>query len=110
MYTDWYTGYMNWCFAKANGRLAEIFFDREDDEDEPKMMGHCYVSASEYKTKREQKMIEKDTKRCQFSYRNKVYRDKIKNKILQNAQRPAADDVTSMSIEEIMTLLKNPET
>src|SRR3989338_1036985 len=99
MYTDWYTGYMNWCFAKVNGRLAEIFFDREDDEDEPKMMGHCYVSASEYKTKR-----------CQFSYRNKVYRDKIKNKILQNAPRPAADDVTSMSIEEIMTLLKNPET
>lgn len=48
-------------------------------------MGHCYVSASEYKTKKEQKWIEKDTKRYQFSYRNKVYRDKIRKKVMKRS-------------------------
>jgi len=98
---------MSWCFAKVNGRLAEIYFDREDIEDEPKMMGHCYVSADEYKTKKEQKWIEQDTKRYQFSYRNKVYRDKIKNKILQNA--PRDEDVSStkgIPIEELIARLE----
>lgn len=79
---------MSWCFAMINGRLAELFFDREDDEKEPKILGHCYVSASEYKTRREQLMIGKDTKRYQFSYRNKKYRDKITKKILKNAPVP----------------------
>ncbi len=74
---------MSWCFAILNGRLAEIFFERKENEKEPKIMGHCYVSASEYKTKREQKMIEKDTKRYHFSCRNKIYRDKIRKKVLQ---------------------------
>lgn len=80
-----YTKYMGWSFARINGRLAEIFFDREEDETEPKIIGHCYVSASEYKTKREQKWIEKDTERYQFSYLNKIYRDKIRKKVLQRS-------------------------
>lgn len=80
---------MSWCFAILNGRLAEIFFERKENEKEPKIMGHCYVSVSEYKTKKEQKMIEQDTKRYHFSYRNKVYRDKIRKKVLQRT--PFAD-------------------
>ena len=28
---------MGWSFAKINGRLAEVFFDREDNEKEPKI-------------------------------------------------------------------------
>lgn len=71
---------MSWCFAIINGRLAELFFDREEDEKEPKILGHCYVSKSEYKTKREQRMIEKDTERYRFSYRNKKYRDTFTKK------------------------------
>jgi hypothetical protein len=76
---------MNWCFATVNGRLAEIFFERKENEKEPKIIGHSYVSASEYKTKKDQKLVEKDTKRYQFSYRNKIYRDKIRKKILQRS-------------------------
>ncbi len=36
---------MKWCFATVNGRLAEIFFEREENEKEPKIIGHSYVSA-----------------------------------------------------------------
>lgn len=98
---------MSWCFAKVNGRLAELYFDREDDEDEPKMVGHCYVSADEYKTKQEQKWIEKDTKRNQFSYRNKVYRDKIKNKILQNVPKDVDDGSKGgIPIDELIARLE----
>ena len=74
---------MSWSFATVNGRLAEVFFEREEGQDSPKIMGHCYVSLSEYKTKKEKRWIGKDTKRYQFSYRNKVYRDKIRNKVLK---------------------------
>lgn len=76
---------MSWCFALINGRLAELFFDREEGESEPKIIGHSCVSISEYKTKRDQKLIEKDTKRYQFSYRNKIYRDKIRKKVLKRS-------------------------
>lgn len=75
---------MSWCFALVNGRLAEVFFDNEK-KSEPKIFGHCYVRKEEYKTKREQKMIENDTNRFQLSYSNKMYRDKIKNKILKTS-------------------------
>lgn len=90
----------------VNGRLAEIFFDREDDEIEPKMMGHCYVSADEYKTRQEKNWIEKDTKRNQFSYRNKVYRDKIGNKVLENAPRDVGGSTKGIPIDELIALLK----
>ncbi len=79
---------MGWSFAKINGRLAEVFFDREAKEKEPKIRGHCYVSESEYRTKKEKKWIKQDTEKYQFSYRNKVYRDKIRNKILKQSPWP----------------------
>ena len=94
---------MGWSFALINGRLAEIFFEREDDEKEPKMQGHCYVSADEYTTKREKKYIEQDTKKYQFSYRKGVYRDKIRNKVLQNAPLNKDEGVPA---KDLITLLK----
>ena len=65
---------MNWCFAKINGRLAEVYFDTEENKSEIK--GHCYVSLDEYTTRQELKLVKKDTELYQFSYRNKIYRQK----------------------------------
>ena len=62
-----------WCFAIINNRLSEIFFGRKKGKCKKVIWAHCYVKRSEYKTKREQKMIVKDTKRCRFTYRNKKY-------------------------------------
>lgn len=62
---------MNWCFARINNRLAEIYFERKGKK--IKFLGHCYVKKFEYKTKREQKWIEEDTKRVKLVYKNKRY-------------------------------------
>ena len=62
-----------WAFALINGRLAEFNF--EINKGKFYMgMGHCYVKRSEYKTKYEQKMIDKDIKKYRFTYRNKKSR------------------------------------
>lgn len=45
-------------------------------------MGHCYVKRSEYKTKYEQRMIDKDIKKYQFTYRKKQYRRVGEKKVL----------------------------
>ncbi|MEK7567610.1 MAG: hypothetical protein AAB513_01665 [Patescibacteria group bacterium] len=63
-----------WCFAIVNNRLAEVYFDNDDKNKKSNIWAHCYVKKSEYKTKREQKMILEDTKKCKFSYRNKKYK------------------------------------
>lgn len=60
-----------WCFAIVNGRLAEIYFCKKYG-----IHGHCYVKKEEF-SKREQKMIEDDTKKCGFAYRDGFYIDKI---------------------------------
>ena len=60
---------MNWQFALINGRLVELFFEKEKGI--VRMLGHAYVKRSEYKTKREQKMIDADLKKMQFRYRKK---------------------------------------
>ena len=65
---------MGWCFALINGRLAEIFFDEKRGK--RIFFGHAYVKESEYQSKREKIWIEKDTKKCQFSYRKGVYKSK----------------------------------
>ncbi len=62
-----------WSFAKVNGRLAEIHFDKKYG-----VYAHAYVKRSEYKTKREQKMIDVDIKKCQFIYRKGYYIDKLR--------------------------------
>ena len=65
---------MNWCFAIINNRLAEIYFESKRKRN-PKVIGHCYVKREEYRTKKEQKMIEEDIVRYKFSYRKKIYKD-----------------------------------
>lgn len=60
-----------WCFAVVNNRLAEIHFRKGSD-----IWAHCYVDRSEF-SKREQKMIDEDIKRCIFSYRKGIYHNKI---------------------------------
>lgn len=72
---------MGWCFAIINGRLSELFF--EPGKVKPKILGHCYVKREEYKSKKEQKMIDQDITKYRFSYRNKVYKDLIKGITLE---------------------------
>ena len=62
-----------WSFAIVNRKLAEIHYD-EMKGGTRKLYGHCYVKASEYKTKQEKKYIKEDTKKMRFSWRNKKYK------------------------------------
>ncbi len=72
---------MSWCFAIINGKLSELFF--EPGKTKPKILGHCYVKREEYKTKREQKMIDEDIAKYKFSHRNKIYKDLIRDITLE---------------------------
>lgn len=66
---------MSWSFAIVNNRLAEIFFDeRKSKKEKINVWGHCYVKKEEYKTKQEQRWIEKDTKHVKVVYRNRKYK------------------------------------
>lgn len=62
-----------WCFAKVNGKLAEIYFEKKRGKNE--IYGHCYVKKSDYETEEEQKWIEEDTKKFNFVYKNNKYID-----------------------------------
>lgn len=64
---------MSWCFATINGKLAEIFFEKEKKK--LNIQGHAYVKKSEYKTKQEKAWIEKDTRKFRFSYRKGLYKN-----------------------------------
>lgn len=64
---------MFWCFAKVNGKLAEIYFEPRK-KGEPKILGHCYVKKEGYKTKKEQKYIEEDITKARLSYRQGNYK------------------------------------
>ena len=69
---------MGWCFAIINGRLAEIFFEKKKGK--PRILGHCYVKRSEYKTTREQKYIREDSKKFRLTYRHRQYVDQLTGK------------------------------
>lgn len=60
-----------WCFAIVNGCLAEIYFKEKYG-----IYAHGYIERKEF-DKREQKMIDADIKKFQFSYRKGCYFDKI---------------------------------
>ncbi len=64
----------NWGFASVNGKLAEIFFERNGNT--VCLTGYCYVKRKDYKTKREQKKIADDTKKYRLTYKNKRFSDK----------------------------------
>lgn len=60
-----------WCFAKVNGKLAEIYF--EERRGKNKVCAHCFVDEKDYKTKQEKKWIESDTKKFKFSFKKGKY-------------------------------------
>lgn len=78
---------MSWSFAIINNKLAEVHFKK--DGKTITFLGHCYVKASDYKTKKEQKYIKEDTEELKLTFRNQKYSDKnprpgwkIKTKII----------------------------
>ena len=71
-----------WSFAKVNGRLAEIHFNKKFG-----VYAHGYVERSDFKGKREQKTIDADIKKCQFTYRNGYYFDQLRG-IKTRAPKP----------------------
>jgi hypothetical protein len=66
---------LKWCFAMVNGKLSEIYFYKSQKE-KPEIFGHCYIKKEEY-SKKEQKMIDTDTKKRNFIWRNKIYKLKL---------------------------------
>lgn len=66
---------MPWCFAIINNRLAEIFYEGKRLSS-MRIYGHAYVNKNEYKTKTEQRWIEKDIEKFKFSYRKGRYMPK----------------------------------
>ncbi|MFH1182707.1 MAG: hypothetical protein V1690_00390 [Candidatus Moraniibacteriota bacterium] len=61
-----------WCFAIVNGKLSEIYFDK-NKKGKPEIHSHCYVKRNEY-SKKEQKMIDIDIKKHHFTWRNGIYK------------------------------------
>lgn len=66
---------MEWSFAIINNKLAEVYFEKKRGK--TNFFGHCYVKKTEYKTKHEIKMIEKDIARIRFTYRKGEYIKKL---------------------------------
>lgn len=62
-----------WAFAIINCRLAEFFYEIKKGKFRISY-GHCYVKREEYKTKKEQRWIDKDIKHYRFAYRKGKYR------------------------------------
>lgn len=60
-----------WCFAKVNGKLVEIYFEKKRGKNE--IYAHCFVDEKDYKTKQEKKWIEADLKRVNLIFKNKKY-------------------------------------
>ncbi len=65
---------MNWCFGIVNNQLSEIYFERSKGK--VKIIGHCYVKESDYKTKTEARWIKEDTAKLEFAYRKGRYSPK----------------------------------
>lgn len=61
-----------WCFATINGRLAEIFWWKGKGG-KRHITSHAYVKRSEYKTKKELRWIDKESKAYRFSFRKGRY-------------------------------------
>lgn len=64
-----------WCFGTVNNKLAEIYFKKKGEK--IIFQGHCYVKKSDYRTKKEQQFIEKDTEKVRLVYRESKYKEKI---------------------------------
>ncbi len=69
-------GDYGWNFAIVNGKLAEIHFNLSTLKKVKRIYvwGHCYVKREEFKTKREQKMIDCDIQKNRLTWRNRTYK------------------------------------
>jgi|SRR3989344_1452271 len=77
---------MGWCFAKINGRLAEIYFtDDKRRKSIKEIENYCYVKKSQFKTKHEQNYIKQDTKKFRFTFRKGIFRSQIDGRELKLA-------------------------
>lgn len=65
---------MGWCFAKVNGKLAEVYFTKVKGI--TMFHGHSYVNETDYNLKKELVWIKKDTKKFNLLYKKSVYKDK----------------------------------
>ena len=95
--------YDGWSFAIINGRLGEIHFMKNFG-----IWAHCYVKRNEF-SKSEQKMIDDDIKKCQFSYRKGYYYDKIRkikykvpsfNKIFPDLKNKKRKSLSSLKLDK----------
>lgn len=64
---------MSWCFAIVNNKLAEIYFEKKKNGKNG-IFAHCYIKRKDFKTKKERKQINEDTKRVKVIYRGKKYK------------------------------------
>lgn len=95
-----------WSFALINGRLAEFHYEISKGKFYM-TYGHCYVKRSEYKTKKEQEWIDKDTEKYRFTYRNKKYRRVGEKKPLPTKHLHIPKKIgKGMSLEELKAKLK----
>jgi len=94
-----------WAFALINGRLAEFHYEISKWRFYM-TYGHCYVKQSEYKTKKEQRWIDNDTKKYRFTYRNKKYRRAGEKKIIPTRRFRINKKEKMISLEELKSKLK----
>ncbi len=95
-----------WAFALINGRLAEFHYEISRGKFYM-AYGHCYVKRSEYKTKYEQKMIDKDLNKYRFTYRDKQYRKVGEQKPLPVKRYRILKRIgKGMTLEELKAKLK----
>ncbi len=94
-----------WAFALINGRLAEFHYEISRGKFYL-TYGHCYVKRNEYKTKKEQRWIDKDTQKYRFTYRKGKYR-REREKILVPIKRlRISRKGKTFSLEELNKKLK----
>lgn len=65
---------MCWSYALINGRLAEIYFDKQGGK--PIFKGHSYIKPTETFTKVEARALEHDIQTTQLTYYAKRYRQR----------------------------------
>ena len=94
-----------WAFALINGRLAEFHYEISKGKFYM-TYGHCCVKRNEYKTKKEQNWIDKDTQKYHFTYRKGKYQ-KVGDKIPMPMKRlHRSSKGKTMSLEELNKKLK----
>ncbi len=94
-----------WAFALINGRLTEFHYEISKGRFYM-TYGHCYVKRSEYKTKKEQKWIDKDIKKYRFTYRNKKYRRVGEKKIIPTRRLRINKKERMIPFEDLKSKLK----